>query len=158
MCPYKDLFEIVDLLAKIAIPIVIFFATKRVARAQYFNTAQTGWNEFNKLALGSKENQDVILKYMHPPSFVDGNPELARKAYLGFVYLNAANSYFVGVKNGLIDADHSDAQFSDLLGPFLLDDDFYGMSQGRGYHPQFREACRRARSTEAKKPRGVRPE
>ena len=140
-----EVFKLLDVLVKAAIPVAIYYATRKIARAQYFNTAQTGWNEFNKLALGSKENLVIILRYMYPPEFVGNDIELGRKAYLGFIYLNAANSYFVGLQNALIDAGHGEAQFSDLLGPFLLDEHFYKMSQGRGYHPEFRKACTDAR-------------
>jgi hypothetical protein len=141
-----DVLKYVDTLAKIAVPIAIYLATRKIARAQFTNTAQNGWNEFNKLVIANKENSDAVVKYMHPPAFVGNNPDLLRKAYLGFIYLNAANTYFVGLQNGLIDADEKEAQFSHLLGPLLLDDDFFQMSQGRGYHPKFSQACQEARN------------
>lgn len=141
----EDMLRYIDIVAKIAIPLTIFFATQRIARAQYVSAAANGWNEYNKAVLSNDDNATLALEFMNPPDFAKGNRILHRKAYLGFLFLNAASMFFVGLQNDLIDKQHNDAQFSDLVGPLLLDDHFFQMSQGRGYHPKFREACRQAR-------------
>jgi len=136
-----DVLRYVDVLSKIAVPIVIYLATKRLSQAQYFNTVMTAWNDFNKLVISSPQNMEVVRE-MNPPLFAkNGDEKAMRKAYIAFVYLNVLNGFYFGQRHGLLDRDTRNAQIVDLLEPLLRDEDIYAMTQGRGYHPKFRKLC-----------------
>ena len=146
MDPTVDIvFRVIQVVAQAAIALAVFIAGRAIAKAQYTKSAQDCWNEFNKLVLANADNLRVAREHLRPPSFAKSSDDLTRKAYLGFMLLNAFSAYHMGSKYKLVDAHHQDAQLRELLKPIMEDEQIYELSQARGYHPDFRAFCRQVR-------------
>lgn len=134
------LLKIFSVMAQISVPIVIFFAGREIAKAQYLKSVQDAWNEFNKLLLSNPENLNVGLKHFGF-SWASEDEESFRKAHLGFVALNALMTVHYGAKHGLLSKSYREKNFKQILGAWMQDDQLYELSQQRGYPDDFRRIC-----------------
>lgn len=137
--------EITRTIAQIAVPIVIFIATRRIARAQFLKSAQDAWNEFNKLVIANPENLRISQRHFSF-SWTKEDEDSYRKAAIAFVALNALVTVFYGSKYGMLPAEYCDQNMEQILGPFVKDDRIYELTQTRGYPLEFRKACAKIRS------------
>ena len=138
-------FKIATWIAQIAMPVAIFLGGRYIARAQYMRSVQDSWNEFNKVAIANPDNLQEVKKLM-PFSNAGLSNEDVRRHYLMFIELNAFQAMYLGAKHGLLDKHYQMTCFQDLLIPQIADDEFYGLSQNRGYHPDFKRVCRELRA------------
>lgn len=140
------LLRLISLLAQIAIPVAIFYAGRLIARAQYTKSMQDAWNEFNKLAIANADNLRVVRKLLGF-ALAERSDDDIRKAYLAFVALNTFQGAYFGAKYGLLAKKYQLETFGDLLKPLMADDDIFALSQGRGYHPDFKIECEKIRNS-----------
>lgn len=55
-------FRFIGLIAQISIPIAIFLAGRRIARAQFAKSVNDSWNEYHRLVLANTDNMRVARK------------------------------------------------------------------------------------------------
>ena len=138
--------RLVSLSAQIAVPFVIFYAGRFIARAQYTKSMQDAWSDFNKLVIANSDNIGVVRKIVGL-GLTEHSEEDIRKDYLVFVLLNIFQAAYFGAKHGLLDRKYQRASFEDLLRPLMANDDIFELSQRRGYHPKFAKECRKIRAS-----------
>src|SRR5579862_9783754 len=97
--------RVITILAQVSVPVVIFYAGRKIARAQYVKSAQDAWNEFNKLVIHNEHNVRVGQKNFGF-SWVRDSEDACRKAYIAFVGLNALVTVHYGTKHKLLQPDY----------------------------------------------------
>jgi hypothetical protein len=146
MDPTVDIaLRLLAIAAQVSIPIVIFFAGRQIARAQYVKSTQDAWNEFNKLAIANADNVRVSQQDFGL-SWTKNDPDAIRKAYMAFVGLNAMMTVLYGVKHKLLPADYRTQSLEQILSAWVADDQIYEMTQSRGYPLEFQKICKRVRN------------
>jgi hypothetical protein len=130
----------------LVISLVVWKSSIRIARAQYHQAMQQTWNEFNSEVLGSEENLEIAEWLFSSEELPRPHFNLERCRFLTFMALNAIHSAFLGERAGVVDRGYADSNLEDLLSRMLLKDFLFDLTQGRGYHPAFREYCRAARN------------
>ena len=131
---------------------VVWTSSKRIARAQYQQTMQETWNEYNLAVLDKEENLRIakwFLSSWDSSRPADLDPE--RVKYLAFIALNAIQSAFLGKREGLMDSSYADSNIEQLLSRLVFKEEIFQLTQLSGYHPEFMSKCAALRIETLKK-------
>lgn len=120
---------------------VVWKSSTRIARAQYQQTMQETWNDFNSEVLDKEENLRIAEWFSSWDGVRPVNADPQRVTFLAFSALNAIHSAFLGKREGLMDSRYADQNIEQLLPPMVLKDEIFQLTQLRGYHPEFSSRC-----------------
>lgn len=132
--------------ATLVLAYVVWKSSQRIARAQYQQTMQGTWNQFNLAAIDCEENIRAV-RWLWSTDERERPPDVSkeRTMYLAFLALNALTSAQLGKKAGVMDASYADKNEADLLPRLVVKDEIFYLTQHCGYHPEFEAACARLR-------------
>ena len=125
----------------VIVPLFIYFGTKKIAKAQYFQTLSTSWAAIDSTVLLHEENLRAINALFHGQEDQADSLELARKRMLGYMFLNPLEIAFNGVRRGFLDAAMQ-VNIDRYLAYLVSDDDVYSLTQNAIYQPAFAAHCR----------------
>ena len=134
--------------SSVLVSLFIYFGTKKIAMSQYFQTLNTSWGAIDSTVLLENENLRVVNSLFHPD---DGSPDdldLARKRWIGYMFLNPLEIAFVGVQRGYLDSRLL-KNIERNLSVLLRDDIVFALSQNGIYQPAFSDLCLKLREQSA---------
>jgi hypothetical protein len=137
-------------LATLALALLILRTSRRERRAESARIMQELWNVVNTLALSNDEVLQII-DVMADPKTLSHDLERRRKRWISFVVLNAFQAAYLGMRDSILDRSYAERTLEQLLPELLMDEEFYALTQGRGYHPSFSSYCASLRESEARR-------
>jgi hypothetical protein len=113
---------------------------KKRARAEFARALADQWNALNVLAL-----KDDDLTFVAEGIFNLGSESedasAKKSGWMGFMALNTLQIVYLASSDGVIDAAYARQLYEDVLALLVSQDDLFGLSQTRGYHPEFSRLC-----------------
>jgi hypothetical protein len=123
---------------------VIWKASVRASRADFTRSMQDYWNTINSLALSDDELLR-IADTLNGPNIASDSIETRKRRWFSFFYINAFHTTFLAMESGLLERAYALQTLEQLMVPILADDDFFRLTQERGYHSKFAEFCQQHR-------------
>lgn len=149
--------QILQLLATVAIAVVVHQSAGSVARIEILRSLRETWINIDSFALSDARTLNIADSLLppRPPDPPDRSGDSsARKRLFLLAYLNPIATWFDAVEEGIYGAkkEQNMAVVRGLLGVVLRDEDAYWVTQNHWYGDSFEKLCREIHSTLPSKP------
>jgi hypothetical protein len=135
------------LVGSVAVSVFVWYGTRRIARLDYERSVREAWIAIDTAALASDETLAIADALENPNS--ESTPEVRRKRWFAYTYLNAVVSTYFGARHGLSRSPEARVEACrQMLRPLVLDDVVFEITQGHGYEPEFSALCREVREAQ----------
>jgi hypothetical protein len=132
--------EFIEIAVQIFIGLAVIRSGRIIAKAQYMRSLQDSWTDYNKLVINDEKNLNSLKEMVGSEL-----SQLNREHYVSLVLLNVLHSAFLGTQLGFMEKKYLQENVTEILAPALEREEFYKLSQSRGYHPKFKKLCQKLR-------------
>ncbi len=136
----QTIVAIFTLVASVAVSVILYLGTRRIAIAEYRRSMRDGWASVNATALGDEQTlkiADLLLE----PSLETIPIEERRRKWFSYMLLNPLATTYYGIQNGYVEPGTL-ARVERMVSVLMQNDEVYELIQRDIFEPEFTAFCR----------------